>query len=86
MQGHSPSGTPEWDWSKFEGGSGRGGVENVSGEAIATSDKPGETQVPGMWQAVPAEVKATTKANVRCIRVPGIWRDIERACALLSKW
>ncbi|CAM9140283.1 unnamed protein product [Ectocarpus sp. 12 AP-2014] len=64
VQGHSPSGTPEWDWSKFEGGSGRGGVESISGEAIATSDNPGETQVPGVWQAVPAEVKATTKANL----------------------
>ncbi|CAN0235492.1 unnamed protein product, partial [Ectocarpus fasciculatus] len=64
VQGHSPSGNTEWDWSKFEGGPGRGGVENVSGEAIVTSDKPGETQVPGVWQAVPAEVKGTTKANM----------------------
>lgn len=73
MQGHSSSGTTEWDWTKFEAQPGLGGVGTVAGEAIANTTcegnsiplKTGENpQAPRMWQALPVEAKATTKANV----------------------
>lgn len=69
MQGHSSSGAPQWDWSKFDAQPG-----SITGDAVAdnacaensTPIKAGETpQVPGLWQALPVEAKATIKANVR---------------------
>lgn len=74
VQGHSSSGTTEWDWTKFEAQPGLGGVGSDAGEVNAniacegnsTPIKACETpQVPAMWQALPVEAKAAIKANVR---------------------
>lgn len=68
VQGHSSPGVIEWDWSKFEVQPGLGGVGDNAGEVVV---KAGETlQVPGPWQALPIDSKATTKPNVRRLDIP----------------
>jgi len=89
VQGHSSSGTTEWDWTKFESQNGAGGTGTVAGEVIPNTTcegnsipiKAGETQqVPGMWQALPVEAKATIKANVRHLKVYKIEVALVRTC------
>lgn len=76
VQGHSFSGTTEWDWSKYEAQPGLGGADNAAGDAvnsggrdnILTTAKAVEIkQGPPLWQAIPAEAKVATRMNVRRI-------------------
>lgn len=77
-QGHSSSGTTEWDWSIYEAHLEPGGAENNAAvtsmnpdcrEHPTTTVKGGEiAQVPALWQTRPVDAKAA-RTNVRATQL-----------------